>query len=231
MSYPSRASLLAAVRRQKPPPLLDATLMRHPLKWIRNQSSGGRRRLRPLPHRHVDRGGSLPRGFPDDPGAKYDWDHALTGGPQFLGLHVQLALLSKATWAEWRHSLERSRQRRAPRCQLPRNSESGTDPMLGGGPACRHKRASGACRSLANAPVQSSSRRREPISLPTRCRTQTPRPNPRCSYRPEGVARPAASGTTASPLKQSSHGAPGPPAPRAWKRPRPGGRRRCRSWR
>jgi hypothetical protein len=24
---------------------------------------------------------------------------------------------------------------------------------------------------------------------------------------------------------------PGPPAPRAWKRPRPGGRRRCRSWR
>jgi hypothetical protein len=36
-------------------------------------------------------------------GVKYDWDHLLTGGLHFWGVHVHLALLSKAHWAEWRH--------------------------------------------------------------------------------------------------------------------------------
>jgi hypothetical protein len=41
--------------------------------------------------------------FQTIPGVKYDWDHALTGGLHFWGIHVHLALLSKAHWAEWRH--------------------------------------------------------------------------------------------------------------------------------
>jgi hypothetical protein len=41
--------------------------------------------------------------FQTIPGVKYDWDHAFTGELHFWGLHVHLALLSKAHWAEWRH--------------------------------------------------------------------------------------------------------------------------------
>jgi hypothetical protein len=41
--------------------------------------------------------------FQTIPGVKYDWDHALTGGLHFWGLHVHLVLLSTAHWAKWRH--------------------------------------------------------------------------------------------------------------------------------
>ena len=89
--------------RQKPPPPLDATLTRHPLKWLKNKALltvGG------LALVHV---GTLIvvalyyLAFQTIPGVKYDWDHALTGGLHFWGLHVHLALLSTAHWAQWRH--------------------------------------------------------------------------------------------------------------------------------
>ncbi len=92
-------------RRPRPeaPPPLDATLFRHPLRWLRNKTlvlADG------LVLVHV---GTLIvvalyyLAFQTIPGVKYDWDHLLTGGLHFWGVHVHLALLSKAHWAEWRH--------------------------------------------------------------------------------------------------------------------------------
>ena len=90
-------------RHPKPPPPLDATLLRHPLKWLKNKAlllADG------LVLLHV---GTLIvaalyyLAFEVIPGVKYDWDHALTGGLHFWGLHVHLALLSTAEWNHWRH--------------------------------------------------------------------------------------------------------------------------------
>jgi hypothetical protein len=89
--------------RQKPPPPLDATLIRHPTRWLKNKALLAVDGLALL---HV---GTLIvvalyyLAFQTIPGVKYDWDHALTGGLHFWGLPVHLALLSKAHWAEWRH--------------------------------------------------------------------------------------------------------------------------------
>jgi hypothetical protein len=90
-------------RREKPPPPLDATLIRHPLRWLRNKLllivDG-------LALVHI---GTLIvvalyyLAFQTIPGVKYNWDHLLTGGLHFWGLHVHLALLSKAHWADLRH--------------------------------------------------------------------------------------------------------------------------------
>jgi hypothetical protein len=90
-------------RRQPPPPPLDATLFRHPLRWLRNKTLVV---VDGLALVHV---GTLIvvalyyLAFQTIPGVKYDWDHALTGGLHFWGLHVHLALLSNAHWREWRH--------------------------------------------------------------------------------------------------------------------------------
>ena len=90
-------------QRQKSPPPLDATLMRHPLRWLKNKALVA---VDGLALVHV---GTLIvvalyyLTFQTIPGVKNDWDHALTGGLHFWGLHVHLALLSKAHWAEWRH--------------------------------------------------------------------------------------------------------------------------------
>src|SRR5438270_2066384 len=89
--------------RRKPPPPLDATLIRHPLRWLRNRILV---LLDGLVLVHV---GTLIvvalyyLAFQTIPGVKYDWDHLLTGGLHFWGVHVHLALLSKAQWAQWRH--------------------------------------------------------------------------------------------------------------------------------
>jgi hypothetical protein len=89
--------------RQKPPPPLDATLIRHPLRWLMNKALLA---IDGLALVHV---GTLIvvalyyLAFQTIPGVKYDWDHALTGGLHFWGLNVHLALLSTAHWAEWRH--------------------------------------------------------------------------------------------------------------------------------
>jgi hypothetical protein len=89
--------------RQKRPPPLDATLLRHPLRWLKNKLLIA---LDGLVLVHV---GTLIvvalyyLAFQTIPGVKYDWDHALTGQLHFWGLHVHLALLSKAHWANWRH--------------------------------------------------------------------------------------------------------------------------------
>ncbi len=90
-------------RRQKPPPPLDATLIRHPLKWLKNKALLVFDGLALI---HV---GTLIvvalyyLAFQTIPGVKYDWDHLLTGGLHFWGLHVHLALLSTAHWADLRH--------------------------------------------------------------------------------------------------------------------------------
>jgi len=90
-------------QRQKPPPPLDATLVRHPLRWLKNKALVAVDGLVLL---HV---GTLIvvalyyLAFQTIPGVKYDWDHALTGRLHFWGLHVDLALLSNAHWAQWRH--------------------------------------------------------------------------------------------------------------------------------
>ena len=90
-------------RRPKPPPPLDATLIRHPLRWLKNKALLAVDGLALI---HV---GTLIvvalyyLAFQTIPGVKYDWDHLLTGGLHFWGLHVHLVLLSKAHWAEWRH--------------------------------------------------------------------------------------------------------------------------------
>jgi hypothetical protein len=90
-------------RRQKPPPPLDATLLRHPLRWLKNKA------LLVVDWLVLAHVGTLIvvalyyLAFQTIPGVKYDWDHLLTGGLHFWGLHVHLALLSKAHWAEWRH--------------------------------------------------------------------------------------------------------------------------------
>jgi hypothetical protein len=89
--------------RQKPPPPLDATLIRHPLPWLKTKALLA---IDGLALVHV---GTLIvvalyyLAFQTIPGVKYDWDHALTGGLHFWGLHVHRALLSPAHWAEWRH--------------------------------------------------------------------------------------------------------------------------------
>jgi hypothetical protein len=82
---------------------LDAKLWRHPLRWLKNKALIAIDGLILL---HV---GTLIVvalyyiAFELIPGVKYDWDHALTGQLHFWGLHVHLALLSKAHWAGWRH--------------------------------------------------------------------------------------------------------------------------------
>ena len=90
-------------RREPPPPPLDATLIRHPLRWLRNKALIAADALVLV---HV---GTLIvvalyyLAFQTIPGVKYDWDHLLTGGLHFWGLHVHVKLLSTAHWAEWRH--------------------------------------------------------------------------------------------------------------------------------
>ena len=87
----------------KPPPPLDATLLRHPLRWLRIRA------LLVVDLLVLVHIGTLIvvalyyLAFETIPGVKYDWDHALTGGLHFWGAHVHLALLSKAHWATWRH--------------------------------------------------------------------------------------------------------------------------------
>ncbi len=89
--------------REKPPPPLDATLIRHPLRWLKNKSLLA---IDWLVLAHV---GTLIVAalyylvFQMIPGVKYDWDHAFTGGLHFWGWHLHLNLLSKAHWAQWRH--------------------------------------------------------------------------------------------------------------------------------
>jgi hypothetical protein len=90
-------------RRQRPPPPLDATLIRHPLRWLKNKA------LLVLDGLALVHVGTLIvvalyyLAFQTIPGVKYDWDHLLTGGLHFWGLHVHLALLSTAHWADLRH--------------------------------------------------------------------------------------------------------------------------------
>ena len=55
------------------------------------------------PHRHADRRRPVLPRVSDDPGIKYDWDHAFTGGLHFWGLHLHLRLFSAAHWTQWRH--------------------------------------------------------------------------------------------------------------------------------
>ena len=99
----SKPRLWRRRRRQKPPPPLDATLIRHPLRWLRNKTLV---LVDGLVLVHV---GTLIvvalyyLAFQTIPGVKYDWDHLLTGGLHFWGVHVHLAVLSRAHWAEWRH--------------------------------------------------------------------------------------------------------------------------------
>lgn len=89
--------------RRKPAPPLDVTLIRHPLRWLKNKALLAVDGLVLL---HI---GTLIvvalyyLAFQTVSGVKYDWDHALTGGLHLWGLHVDLALLSRAHWAEWRH--------------------------------------------------------------------------------------------------------------------------------
>jgi hypothetical protein len=89
--------------RRKAPPPLDATLLRHPLRWLRNKTLV---LVDGLVLVHVGTlivVGLYYLAFQTIPGVKYDWDHLLTGGLHFWGVHIHLALLSKAHWAEWRH--------------------------------------------------------------------------------------------------------------------------------
>ena len=89
--------------RQKPPPPLDATLIRHPLRWLKNKALLAIDGLALLHIGTLIVAAVYYLAFQTIPGVKYDWDHLLTGGLHFWGLHVHLALLSKAHWAEWRH--------------------------------------------------------------------------------------------------------------------------------
>ncbi|HTD78790.1 MAG TPA: hypothetical protein VK898_14225, partial [Chloroflexota bacterium] len=90
-------------RRQPKPHPLDAKLLRHPLRWLRNKLLIA---VDGLVLVHV---GTLIvvalyyLAFQTIPGVKYDWDHALTGGLHLWNVHVHIALLSKAHWAQWRH--------------------------------------------------------------------------------------------------------------------------------
>jgi hypothetical protein len=92
-------------RRRRPPlpPPLDATLVRHPIRWLKIRA------LLVADWLVLAHVGTLIvvalyyLAFQTIPGVKYDWDHALTGGLHFWGLKVHLALLSKAHWATWRH--------------------------------------------------------------------------------------------------------------------------------
>jgi hypothetical protein len=89
--------------RQLPPPPLDATLVRHPRRWLKNKALVAADALVLV---HI---GTLIvvalyyLAFQTIPGVKHDWDSALTGGLRFWGLHVHVALLSKGHWAQWRH--------------------------------------------------------------------------------------------------------------------------------
>jgi hypothetical protein len=100
---PRRARFWHRKPRQQLPPPLDATLLRHPLRWTRNRLLLAADALVLL---HV---GTLIvvalyyLAFQMIPGVKYDWDHALTGGLHFWGLKVHIALLSKPHWAQYRH--------------------------------------------------------------------------------------------------------------------------------
>ncbi len=89
--------------RQERPPPLDATLLRHPVRWLKIKALVA---VDGLVLVHI---GTLIvvavyyLAFQTIPGVKYDWDHALTGGLRFWGLHVHLGLLSPGHWAQWRH--------------------------------------------------------------------------------------------------------------------------------
>lgn len=89
--------------KHKRPPPLDATLFRHPLRWLKNLAL---RVISGLVLVHI---GTLIvvaiyyLALQTIPGVKYDWDHLLTGGLHFWSVHVRIALLSKAHWAQWRH--------------------------------------------------------------------------------------------------------------------------------
>lgn len=90
-------------RREKPPPPLDATLFRHPLRWLKNKL------LLIVDGLALVHLGTLIvvalyyLAFQTIPGVKYDWDHLLTGQLHFWGVHVHLAPLSKMHWADLRH--------------------------------------------------------------------------------------------------------------------------------
>src|SRR5947209_19511720 len=81
--------------RQKPPPPLDASLIRHPLRWLRNKTLV---LVDGLVLVHV---GTLIvvalyyLAFQTIPGVKYDWDPLVTGGLPFWRGHVHLALISR----------------------------------------------------------------------------------------------------------------------------------------
>jgi hypothetical protein len=89
--------------RLPPPPPLDAKLWRHPLRWLKNKVLITVDGLILL---HI---GTLIvvalyyLAFQLIPGVKYDWDHALTGQFHLWGLHLHVAVLSKAHWTQWRH--------------------------------------------------------------------------------------------------------------------------------
>ena len=89
--------------RPKPPPPLDATPLRHPLRWLKNKALLAADGLALLHLGTLIVAALYYLAFQTVPGVKYDWDHLLTGGLHFWGLHVHLALLSKAHWAQWRH--------------------------------------------------------------------------------------------------------------------------------
>ena len=98
-----RAGFWQSRRRPTPPPPLDATLLRHPLRWLKNKSLIA---VDALVLVHI---GTLIvaalyyLAFQTIPGVKYDWDHAFTGGLHLWGVHIHLAWLSRAHWTEWRH--------------------------------------------------------------------------------------------------------------------------------
>jgi hypothetical protein len=89
--------------RQKPPPPLDATLVRHPLKWLRIKALLAVDGLVLLHVGTLIVAALYYLAFELIPGVKYDWDHALTGGLHFWGVHVHVAVLSDAHWNKWRH--------------------------------------------------------------------------------------------------------------------------------
>src|SRR5205807_2101665 len=90
-------------QRQLPPPPLDATLLRHPVRWLKVRALLAIDGLALLHVGTLIVAALYYLAFQTIPGVKYDWDHALTGGLHFWGLHVRLALLSAAHWAQWRH--------------------------------------------------------------------------------------------------------------------------------
>jgi hypothetical protein len=98
-----RAGFWHRRRRQTPPPPLDATLLRHPLRWLKNKALIAVDGLVLLHVGTLIVAAIYYLAFQTIPGVKYDWDHALTGGLHLWGVHIHFAWLSKTHWAEWRH--------------------------------------------------------------------------------------------------------------------------------